>query len=184
MAVTYTFVDGAPVKAGQVNQNFIDVEDAIEVVSSTTGGDIEALQDALNDITIKANNSMQLTGDQTIRGVKTFTGTVKVPNSSKAGTALANTECDVGASGFEKTGNKKMMQWGYADIVNKGAITMPKPFASANAYKVALLHVGTSNNALSLYEDNSHNRTASKFYVATGTSSTLRVWYIAIGQWS
>lgn len=187
MAVTYIFQEGEPVKSNEVNQDFADVLNAItEAVagsSSTLTAKIDEVKATANNALSKANNSMQLTGNQTISGQKTFNNLVKVPNSTATGAAIANAGQSLGGNGYVKFGNGLMIQWGGQNVSGgTGAITLNQPFADTN-YKPSVVHQGSSNCAVSV-SSASGAKTTSKFTVITGSNSSMSTQWIAVGRWS
>lgn len=187
MAVTYIFQEGEPVKSNEVNQDFADVlntiTEAVAGSSSTLTAKIDEVKTTANSALSKANNSVQLSGNQTISGQKTFNNLVKVPNSTAIGVAIANAGRELGNNGYQDFGTGLRIQWGGQNVSGgSGFITLNKPFADTN-YKVVAIHQGGSNSAVSL-SSASGAKTTSRFTVITGSNSSMSTQWIAVGRWS
>lgn len=94
------------------------------------------------------SNSVKLSGNQTIAGNKTFTGTVKVPASKTAGTAISLV--GVSDNGLSLgTGTK--INWGIVEISGDSYkdYTFKYPFSNQNSYSVVVSAIETGDIAWS-----------------------------------
>lgn len=76
-------------------------------------------------------NYVNLTGAQTISGAKTFTGTIKVPASTTAGSALQYTAGSKANNGYITLGNGLIIQWGRSNTDKSDSdtkVTYPTAF--------------------------------------------------------
>lgn len=132
---------------------------------------------------------VKLTGNQSVAGNKTFTGTVKVPNSATVGTAVATAAISKAANGYVNLGNGLILQWGRISMKHSTAktITFPTPFTSTN-YSVCLTGERYTSSNVDQTDDlcftyNAISKTAVTIfpYDAGGNSYTTYVRWMAIG---
>lgn len=125
------FAPGGKVTAEETNENNLLLKEwALDNSQSEAyiDGKIATLTSNLNS-QISSLNSQIAT--KAPLSSPTLTGTVKVPNSATAGTAIATAAISKSASGYIKMGNGIIIQWGTGTMKNANTtITFPTPFAS------------------------------------------------------
>ena len=132
----------------------------------------------IGEITEALNGKVDISGIQTIGGVKTFENAPIVPNSDGVGTALntAGIQKNNGGVGYVKLGNGLIIQWGNVHPdASAVTITYPIPFTTNNPIITHGLNtVGTDYGCTSV------NKTS--FILNSSATSTSRVFrWIAIG---
>lgn len=91
-----------------------------------------------------SNGAVKTTGNQSIAGNKTFSGTVKIPNSAAAGTAVSTAAISKGGNGYVKFGNGIIIQWGTGTMKNANT-TITFPIAFNSVARVSLTKVTNSD---------------------------------------
>lgn len=128
----------------------LNIQNAIDTVNSRITSVQSGLQSQIttnkNNITVNTNsintlNSqvVKLSGNQTISGTKTFSGVIKVPNSTTNGTAIAQQGINKANNGYLKLGNGIIYQWGVKTGMKKDTnyvISLPTNFSSNDSYRV------------------------------------------------
>lgn len=153
---------GTPVNATNMNH----IEDGIKDCDTA----ITTLNEAL---TALDNAVVKKAGNQTITDTKTFTGTIKVPNSTYSGTAISL----VGrGDNWIKFGDGTMIQWGGASTSNHYCtVNMYQTFTSdytayvsdsGSAHSISGFKVyeRTDNSKFKVYSDSSGSASAFKWY--------------------
>lgn len=136
------FSPGAKVTAEETNENNLLLKEwALDNSQSQTyiNSKITELQNALNGQISSLNT--QISKKANIAS-PTFTGTVKVPNSTTNGTAIAQAGVSKAGNGYLKMGNGIILQWGAIKHANNGdvqstSITFKTPFSDTWSYQVA-----------------------------------------------
>ena len=151
MPVPHIFAEGQPVDADKVNADFADV---LTKIAEAVAGSSETLDTKINGVKTtaesalsKANSSVQINGNQTINGTKTFSNPVYVAASTKNGTALQLADQDLGGQGYIKLGSGVMIQWYRYATSSEGqsrSISLLKPYKANNTYSIAAVNARSS----------------------------------------
>lgn len=178
-------VDIASIEEDKANVNG-DATQAFNVKDPTSS--YNAANKNYVDSTIASSLSSSVTTNttQTITGSKTFTGTIKVPNSATVGTAIATQAISKSGNGYLKMGNGVIIQWGRSSAVgyDEGVtVTLPAPFSNAN-YRVIPVCYNTSyqdNIQYHIYYQSSSQFRAFGHRVESKNSGTRYLQWVAIG---
>ena len=110
---------GTPVNATNMNH----IEDGIGACDT-------AITSLTSQVTALDSSVVKKTGNQTISDTKTFTGTIKVPNTATTGTAVSTQAISKSGNGYIKFGNGIIIQWGTNGGSGSRNITFPTAFTS------------------------------------------------------
>lgn len=128
-------------------------------------------------------NSVNLTGDQTISGTKTFSDTVNASTLKFAGNnAEAIVSSSLGANGYMKYKSGLIIQWGsiVTPLTNANKTTLPIAFSNKN-YIVCANTSGITSQ-INLYAIACTPVSTTQFYaLANYNSQSINAKYIAIG---
>lgn len=166
----YNFVSD-PSKIDGVNWEYVNLLNFNLLTPQFTN-----LQNAINTLD---SSVVKLTGNQTVAGNKTFTGTVKVNNSTTAGTALSLAKR---GTNFIQLGDGTAMQWGSGNTGSgndKVTITMSYAMPSTS-YRVFLTDSGSDPDALS-YQKIYEIVNKQTFRVSSSDNGDAFYWF-AIGR--
>lgn len=132
-----------------------------------------------NAINTLDSQVVKLTGNQTVAGNKTFTGTVKVNNSTTAGTALSLAKR---GTNFIQLGDGTAMQWGSGNTGSgNDKVTIRMDYAMpSTSYRVFLTDSGSDPDALS-YQKTYEIVNKQTFRVSSSDSGDAFYWF-AIGR--
>lgn len=130
-----------------------------------------------------SNGAVKTTGNQSIAGNKTFSGTVKIPNSAAAGTAVSTAAISKSASGYVKLGNGIIIQWmNVGKAASDGIVTKTWATAFSNTNYVISRNINYNTTSTSSVPDREfavYKKSASQFsYYAYDTYSEM---FMAIG---
>lgn len=138
------------IKASVLNANFQAMKDYAQELISASDTTLDAKIEATKTSLTNSYNSLnaaavKTSGNQSIAGNKTFTGTTKVPNSAAVGTACSTADISKGTNGFVKFGNGIIIQWGQFSSTNRTTtkVTLPTKFTKAT-YSVVYSQYGTA----------------------------------------
>ena len=161
-----------------------------EYVDSSTGSTVDQVYDgtstnAQSGVAIEGELSAidsEISSINTALGNKapsanpTLTGTVKVPNSATAGTAVATAAISKAGNGYVKFGNGILIQWGTGSMKNANTtITFPTAFGSVA--RISLTKVTNSDGRTEDWWVKSVTKT--NFVVRSSETDGLH--YIAVG---
>lgn len=130
------------------------------------------------------STSVNLSGDQTITGTKTFSGTVNA-NALKVAGRSAETivSSSLGTNGYIKYSSGLIIQWVNVCGSNEQTVNFPISFTSASSYKLAHCVICGSSGATTgvSYRNNAYQKTATSFKCYGSDSANGGYDYIAIG---
>lgn len=167
---------GTPVNADNLNHIEDGIEDAFEYVDAEIA-ELEA-------------RVVNLSGDETISGTKTFTSPIYTPNSTTTGTALslagrgyvANIN-NGNIAYWLKLGDGTLIQWGAAQMEagrKTMLVSMPVAFTSNSAYRTFLSDRGGDNDNIETQKTFEYT-SSSTFKVRSTANQDFFNWF-AIGR--
>jgi len=130
------------------------------------------------------SSSVNLTGDQSISGVKTFSGTVNATILKYASrTAESIVSSSFGSNGYIKYSSGLIIQWVQVKGSNEQTINLPTSFSSASSYRLGQCIICGSSGATSgvSYRNHAYSKTASSFKCYASNTADGGFEYIAIG---
>ena len=171
-----TFSEGDAIKASETNANNQYLQTLIQNSNTSLNTLIANKESSLNSaISNLSAACVKLTGEETITGNKTFSGTIKVPASNTVGTAL---QLAARGSRHVKLGDGTIIQWGYESTLGASSITLPTAFSDDNyALGTATLYNSNAN----VYTASIKTKSSSSFTYYLAASYGTFFW-IAIGR--
>lgn len=149
--------------------DFLDIKATINSLRTdiaTAQNTANTANTTANSALAKANTSVQLSGDQTISGKKTF-NSIYVPNSTSIGSAL---RLNRRATGVYQDGSGLLIQWGEDDTKNHTkTVSLSYAYSSKTAYKALVCDSGSTNNTVKVKVQTQETK---KFVVYTDSSSS------------